>query len=155
MSHLYFEDAGKSISKTYINNLSKNNLGLSYLKSTVKTNKINSNSGIKLYFIKSIVKFLKVVFCLLFFDEGSIISTNNNYRTWRGTREDIYSNIGIENILKNLLLVVSYNEVIHLKIVYENINEKNFLNFMEEIYEKTSKRSDKRFAIIMDNLSIH
>ena len=33
-SHLYFEDKGKSISKTYINNL-LNNLGLSYLKSTI------------------------------------------------------------------------------------------------------------------------
>lgn len=92
MSHLYFEDIGKSISKTYINNLLKNNLGLSYLKSNVKTTKINSNSGIiaSFYFIKSIVKCLKSGFGLLFLDESSKISTNNNYRTLRDTREDIF-----------------------------------------------------------------
>ena len=82
LSKAYFEDTGKSISKTYINNILKNNFGLSYLKSTVKNSKIKSNSDIiaSFYFIKVIVKCIKEGFYLLFLDESSIISTNNNYR---------------------------------------------------------------------------
>lgn len=156
LSKSYFEDTGKSISKTYINNILKNSFGLSYLKSTVKNNKIKSNSGIiaSFYFIKAIVKCIKAGFNLLFLDESSIISTNNNYRAWRGSNEDIYFNIGTKK-RKNLLLVVSFNEVIHFKIIDDNTNEIVFLNFMKEVYEKASKMKDYKFVIIMDNLAVH
>ena len=54
----------------------KNSLSLSYLKSTVKTSKINNEAGIigSFYFIKSVIKCLSLGFEILFVDETSILS---------------------------------------------------------------------------------
>lgn len=54
-------------------------------------------------------------FRILFLDETSILSTNNNYRGWRKKSEELYFNIGPKR-RENLLLIVSDEEVIHYKI---------------------------------------
>lgn len=156
LARMYLNETGKTISKTYINNILKNKLNLSYLKTCIKTTKVNSDVGIfsSFLFIKSIVKCLKLGFKILFLDESSIMSQNNNYRTWRSSTDNIYFNMGTRT-KKNLILVVSDNEVIYFKITDENTNEKNFLSFMKELEEIISKSIKDKYVIVMDNLSCH
>ena len=75
LAKAYTEETGKKISKTYINNLLRNNFKLSYLKTTVKTSKINTTNGIisSFLFIKINVKCLKLGYSLLYLDECSKI----------------------------------------------------------------------------------
>lgn len=156
LAKLYSEETGEKVSKTYVNKILKNKLSLSYLKSTVKTSKINNDSGIiaSFFFIKAISKCINLGFEILFLDESAIFSTNNNYRCWRKSGEDIYFKLGAKN-KRNLLLVVSSNEIIHFKINEKNTDEENFLIFMKEVVEILSKKVNKKFVIVMDNLSAH
>ena len=156
LAQLYFDETGEKISKTTINNLIKNNLSLSYLKSTVKTSKINNESGVvaSFYFIKSIIKCLKLGFNILYLDETSILSCNNNYRCWRGKNEEIFFNLGTKS-KRNLLLTISDDKIVHYKITEKNTDEAIFMNYMKELYEILCKDNKKRYVIIMDNLSCH
>lgn len=156
LSKLYFKETGKSISKTYINNILKNKLKLSYLKSPIKTSKINSDIGLlsSFYYIKAITKCLNLGIKLLFLDESSILSYNNNYRAWRAPNKNIYFNMGTKS-KRNLILVVSDCEVIYFKITKKNTNENNFLEFMKEFEETLAKNINYKFVVIMDNLSSH
>ena len=71
-------------------------MNLSYLKTTIKTNKINNEKGIisGILFIKIITKCLYLGFTLLSLKESSIFSTNNNYSACRGKNEELYFNLG-------------------------------------------------------------
>ena len=82
------------------------------------------------------------------------LSSDNNCRAWRVKKEEIYFNLG-SNKRKNLLMIVSENKLIHYKFTDENTNEKNFLQFISEVNDKLKEYSDKKFIIIMDNLSSH
>ena len=152
----YEEETGQKISKTYINNLLRNNFKLSYLKTTIKTIKLNTPTGIfsALYFIKSITKCIMLGYKLLFLDESCLQSYNNNYRAWRSKNEELYFNIGSKK-RKNLLLIISDCSVMHYKITDANTDENIFYNFMEEVLSKLSTYQDAKFVIIMDNLSCH
>lgn len=156
LSNLYYKETGKSISKTYINNILKNKLKLSYLKSTIKTSKINSDIGLisSFCFIKSIAKCLHLGYKLFFLDESSILSYNNNYRAWRAPNQNIYFNMGTKS-KRNLILIVSDSKVIYFKITQTNTDEKNFLEFMKEFEENYTKNNSDKFVVIMDNLSSH
>ena len=156
LAQLFLNETGEKISKTYINNLIRNNLNLSYLKSTVKTSKINSDSGIigSFYLIKSIIKCMILGFEILYLDETSILSSNNNYRCWRKKDDEIYFNLGTK-ARRNLLLTISSDKIIHYKITEKNTDESNFLVYMNELYEILSKTSNKKYVIIMDNLASH
>ena len=127
MAKSYEEETGQKISKTYINNLLRNNFKLSYLKTTIKTIKLNTPTGIfsALYFIKSITKCIMLGYKLLFLDESCLQSYNNNYRAWRSKNEELYFNIGSKK-RKNLLLIISDCSVIHYKITDANTDENIF-----------------------------
>ena len=54
------------------------------------------------------------------------------------------------------MLIVINEATIHYKINYDNTNEENFLHFMEELYEILDKKMEqKKYAFLMDNLSLH
>ena len=82
--------------------------------------------------------------------ETSILSVSNNFRAWRGRKEEIYFPMGTKK-RKNLLLIVSKNKIIHYKISDNNTNEHNFLEFIKAINSVLSKQKEK-YVIIMDNL---
>ena len=156
LSDSYFQDTGLKVSKNYMNKILKNKLKMSYLKTTVKTSKLNNDSGIiaAFYFIKMITKCLMLGFTILYLDETSVFSTNNNYRAWRKKTEDIYFNIDGKK-RENLILTVSDKEIIHYKINSENTKEQNFLEYMNELNIILKKRVKEKFIIVMDNLSVH
>lgn len=156
LANSFFEETGERVSKTYINNILKNNFKLSYLKTPIKTHLINNDVGIfsAFYFIKSIIKCMSLGFKLLFLDESSILSINNNYRAWRSKNDELYFTLGTKK-KKNLLLIVSDNSVIHYKITDSNTDENIFLTFMKEVISIISKKINQKFVIVMDNLSSH
>ena len=156
IAHKYFEDTGKKISKTKVNNIMRNKLGLKFLKTTIKNNKINCNKNIliSLCFIKIIVKCLKQKFHLIFVDESIIQPNNNNFKIWRWKNETITYNLGSRK-RKNLLAAVDLDSVIYYKINDENTDEKQFLLYMQELKTIIEKKKFEDYAIIMDNLSCH
>ena len=93
-------------------------------------------------------------FEILYLDETSILSSNNNYRCWRKKNDEIYFNLGTK-ARRNLLLTISSDKIIHYKITEKNTDESNFLVYMNELYEILSKTSNKKYVIIMDNLASH
>ena len=152
----YLIDTGKKISKTKVNNIMRNILGLRFLKTTIKNNKINNNKNIliSLCFIKIIIKCLKLNFHLIYVDESIIQANNNNHKIWRKENEEITYNIKSTK-RKNLIAAVDFDSVLYYKINDENTDEKQFLLFMKELKEIIDKKNFGHYVVVMDNLSSH
>lgn len=153
----YFLDTGYKISKTKVNDILKNKLCLKYLKTTIKTNKVNNNRNIiiSLCFIKIIIKCLKLNYKIIFIDESSIQCNTNNFRTWRKKDESIYFNLG-NTKKKNLIAAIDDSNLLYYTINDENTNEQIFLDFMVNLKNiLKSLNINNNFVIILDNLSCH
>ncbi len=156
LSTIYKEETGKNLCRTKINNIIKNKLKLSYLKTKVKTCKLITSNTIFMCicFIKIITRAIGQGFDILFMDESSILSKNNNFRCWRDKRENVYFNLG-PNQRSNLLLLINKNDIIYYKINKTSTNESTFLEFMKESLKEIKKRKIEKFIIVLDNLSCH
>ncbi len=127
LAKLYLKENGLKISKTKIYYIIKNKMKLRYLKTSIKNSKIKKNKSIfmKLCFIKVIIRVLILGFNILFMDESSILSKNNNYRRWRMVNEIVYSKMEPTK-RSNLLLTVDKSNIIYYKLNKQSINEETF-----------------------------
>ena len=91
---------------------------------------------------------------ILFLDESSILSHNNNFRCWRKSNEQIYLNYDTEK-RSNLLLIINKEKVIYYKINRKNTNEETFLEFFQEFLKESKKLALGKYLVVMDNLSCH
>ncbi len=156
LAESYTNKTGKIIHKSQVNNIMRKKLGLHYLKTSIKTSKIMIKKN-KLYsfcFIKVLVRAIKLGYKILFEDESSILVSNNNYKCWRFPDEKIFFGKGVKK-RKNLILLVSEDNIIHYKINDKSTNEDSFLKFMEEAVKKIEEKNIKNYIIVMDNLSVH
>ena len=152
----YLKDTGIKISKSKIHNVIKKELGYRYLKTVLKNNSLNKQTGILncLSFIKIIARCLKYKFLPIFVDESKIEITNNHFRAWRYPKEEfLFSDTQKKKC--NLLLAVGTDSVIHYKILEENTNSYIFLGFMKEIKEILETKKNNKYVLIMDNLKSH
>lgn len=152
----YYNDTGKKISKTKVNNIMRNKLGLHFIKTTIKNQKINNNKNIliSLCFIKILIKCLKLNFHLIFVDESIIQANNNNYKIWRKKNEEISYNLKGKQ-RKNLIAAIDFDSLLYYKINNENTDENQFLFFIKELKNIIDKKIIGDYVIIMDNLSAH
>ena len=156
LSKIYNQETGKVLCKTKINNILKNKLKLSYLKTNVKTSRIitPNSTFMCICFIKIITRAIALGFNILFMDESSILSKNNSFRTWRTKNQNIYFNLG-PNKRSNVSLIISKNEIIYYKINKTNTNENKFLEFMNEALKEIKLKKIEKYIIVLDNLSSH
>ena len=156
LSRLFFDENRKIVSKNYINLVLKNKIGLKYLKTKVKNIKVieDNQNFMKICFIKIIARAIKLGYHILFMDETSILSSNNNYRCWRHKNEPIYYKLNPPKRV-NLLLTVNLSSVVYYKINEDNTNEVEFLKYMNELFEKIKSQKINKYLIVLDNLSSH
>ena len=156
LSTEFYQEIGIKISKSTVNNVIRKKLGYRYLKTTIKSKKIISepNLLISLCFLKKIERCIRLNIRLLFLDESSILSTNNNYKIWRKPKEEIYFDLPKKEKV-NLLMTVSDDDVIYYSFIKENTNEKIFIKYMEDLEKVIKLKNIGPYAIIMDNLSVH
>ena len=128
LSKIYEKEKGKKISLSYIYYNLKNKLHLHYLKTSIKKKVTMSRNSIFLChcFLKIISRAISMGYDILFLDESSILSHNNNFRCWRKSNEQIYLNYDTEK-RSNLLLIINKEKVIYYKINRKNTNEETFL----------------------------
>ena len=156
LSRIFFDEHTKVIGKNYINHVLKNKIGLKYLKTKVKNIKVieDNQNFMKICFIKIIARAIKLGYHILFMDETSILSSNNNYRCWRHKNEPIYYKLNPPKRV-NLLLTVNLSSVVYYKINEDNTNEVEFLKYMNELFEKIISQKINKYLIVLDNLSSH
>ena len=123
-------NSGKRVSKTKVYNILKNKLNLNFLKTAIKTSKLNNmdNKLISLCSIKIIIKCLKLNFKFIYVDESNIQCNNNNFKTWRSKEETIYFNLGTTK-RKNLIATLDERSLLYYEINDNNTNEDIFLEF--------------------------
>lgn len=156
IANKYFCDTGKRISKTKVHNILRNKLNLKFRKTIIKTSKVNDNRNIlsSICFIKIVIKCLKLDYKIIFIDESAILSNNNNFKTWRSEKEEIFYNI-IPSKKKNLIAAVDDSQIIYYEITDENTTESIFLNFMSNLNKKIKEQNINRYVLVLDNLSSH
>lgn len=156
LANEYFTETGIKVGKSTVNNKIRNELGFHYLKTTLKRNSIKKASGIlgNFTFIKIFTRCLKLGFTPIFLDETKIELNNNHYKIWRFTHEQLCFN-NFSKDKSNLLLAVGKDRVYASKITKENTNSSNFLEFLKILSVELSKRGEKKYVLIMDNLPAH
>ena len=152
----YYHTTGVKIGKSTINNIMRNELGLRYLKTTLKTNYLKSEPSLisSLGFIKAFVKCIKLGFDPIYIDESKIENINNHFRCWRYKSEQIFFGNQIKN-KSNLILAVGVDNVIKYKITSDNTNSEIFLSFLKELNIILKEKAYKKYILIMDNLKSH
>ena len=141
LSELYYKEKGVNLSKTKVYYILKNKLNYHFLKTSVKNIKITYSNSLfmSLCFIKNIIRALILGYSILYMDESSLLSKNNNYKCWRRNNEQIYSKMK-PTARSNLLLIISKNKVINYKINKVSTNEEVFLEFMIESINKIKEK---------------
>ena len=153
---LFYKQNGYYISQTKIFNLMRRKLKYHYLKTAIKNKKLCDKKYIKMsfFFLKIILRALKLDANLVFVDEAGFYVSNPNYRCWRKKNQDVYNKINTKKKL-NLIMGVSKNKIIHYELTYENTNSTTFLNFMKNLYDKLNEEEQKKTIFILDNLPAH
>lgn len=156
LKQLYFDEYGVNISHTKINNILRKKLNYSFLKTAVKRIELTQKKYITMsyFFLKIILKCLKMEANLVFIDESRFFTYNPNYKAWRNSKKDIYYKINNKQKL-NLIMAVNRNKIIHYEITDSNTTSNIFLNFLKSMMEKLSDDDKKITVLIMDNLSSH
>ena len=156
LAELYANKTGKKISKSQVNNILRNKLNFHYVKTSIKTKKLDTKRSkfLSFCFIRTVIKAMKLGFKILFLDESIILCSNNNFRCWRYQNENIYFGNNDKN-KKNLLLLIGEREIIHYKITDDNTNQDTFLSFLKECLIDLKEKVGNKYLIILDNLPSH
>lgn len=156
ITNLLKTEYNEKISKSSTYNILKNKLNLRYLKTVPKSKNLESKSSIKMtfYFLKIIIRGIKMGMDFIFIDESGFAIKNENFRIWRSPEEEIFYD-SKENKKLNLILAVSTKKVLLYELSYDNINANKFLNFMEKLCGNLSENEKNNSIIIMDNFTGH
>lgn len=90
----------------------------------------------------------------IYLDEAGFFTQNNNFYTWRGENEEIYTKIE-DRKRTNLIMAVGFNKIFYYKLTRENTDKLVFMNFMENLVNNMNEQEKNSHIIILDNLSAH
>lgn len=95
LARKFKEITNENISKSTINNILKNNLGLRWRKTAIKNSKIKRKENImmSLTFIKIVVRSMIQNFNIIYCDESCIQTINNHLKIWKTPNDDFSSDI--------------------------------------------------------------
>ena len=152
----YYEKTEIKVSKSTINNIVNKKLGYKYIKTAFKNIKILSEENIitSLSFLKIMERCIRLNFQIIYLDESSIVSCNTKGYAWRKRNQDVYIKLH-KNERINLIMAITKDNVIHYSFNRENTNESNFINFIDQLYDKINQQGIHHYVIVMDNLSTH
>ena len=144
------------ISHNTIYKIMKNILGYRFVKCCVKTQKLKETEAIKqtFFYIKILLRALRMGLSFIFIDESSIYTQNNNYKTWKLPEEEIHTEIK-DTLKRNLLLAVNKEKTIYYKITEKSTTSNEFQNFFFQMLSCLSEEEKSRTVFIMDNHSSH
>ena len=90
----------------------------------------------------------------IYLDEAGFFTQNNNFYTWRGENQEIYTKIE-DRKRTNLIMAVGFNKIFYYKLTRENTDKLVFMNFMENLINNMNEQEKNNHIIILDNLSAH
>ena len=111
-----------------------------FLKTNPKNAILLSNNSVKKTFfvLKVLIRHIKLEGNIIYVDESSFSTVNNNYKTWRQQNSQIFNQLN-DNQKNNLILAVSSERVINWKILNQNTTSSIFKCFFLEIINKMEK----------------
>lgn len=144
------------IRKSTMHFIMRKKLKYHFCKKTIKNDKIVSNDFIKFsfFFIKVILRSIKLGLKFIFLDESGFFLYNNNFRNWVSKKEEIY--FGNDKDQKiNLLLAVSADKIFYYQINKINTTSNVFKNFMEQLIKNMTEEERENHVFILDNFAGH
>ena len=156
LSELYFNTYNKNISRQTINRILRNQLGFKYLKIIVKNKKILKENSIaqSFFVLKILIRHLKFWRDIIYIDESTFYTKNNNYKTWRKSEQYIFHDFN-DSSKRNLILAVSSRDVVYWELNDLNIKGNDFIEFIGKMIQNIAPSERKNFLVFMDNASIH
>ena len=156
LSELYRDKYKQSLSKTTIHRTLRNKLGLHFLKTCPKNDILLSKESIKQTFfvLKVLSRHIKFGGNIIYIDESTFSTDNNNYKSWRKPNSQIYKKVNDSKKI-NLILAVSQEKIIHWLFIQQNTTSEIFKNFFVEMIDKMKDSDLKKSLFFLDNAAIH
>ena len=108
------------------------------------------------FFIKGILRSIKLGLKFIYIDETGFQLSNNNYYCWRTYKKEVFGNASIK--LKeriNLILAADDKKIIHYKILNKTVKQSDFIEFLEGLNTKICENEKKNYILIIDNAKCH
>ena len=156
LSILYKDKYGDYISKTVLNEILRNRLKFRYLKTIVKNDVLLTKESIKATFfvLKVLIRHIKLGGTIIYLDESTFTTVNNNYKAWRQQNAQLFQSIK-DNGKVNLLSAISSLKLFHWKLYKENTTSELFKDFFSEMISSLNEEEKKTALFFLDNASIH
>lgn len=154
----YVQKFNKKLSRNKIYNILKNSLKYSFLKTSIKPSKINSDRGqiMSFIFYKTLIRGLSLGLQPIYIDESGFQLLNNKYYRWRKRDEEFPYGSDCNILSKsNMILAVSDKDILIYQINKENTNSAIFSDFVKEMLKKIPESEKENKLIIMDNAKFH
>ena len=154
IKEIFNTETGDKISLTSLNRRIKNNLNFSYKKITLKPKELDNKyyKMMSFFFIKLIIRVIKLGLYPIFIDESKFTLKNENFKTWVN-QDDFYHYGTKKNDKKNIILAVGTSKVFHYELTDLNTSGIVFKKFMIRLINKIN--DIQNYFLIMDNLSVH
>lgn len=107
-----------------------------------------------LFFLKIILRCLKLGINIIYIDECGFFTQNSNYYSWRKFSQEKYHKIK-DNKKFNLIMAVSSNTINHFKINDSSTTSLEFKEFMKELISKLTAYEKSNSLFVFDNLTSH
>ena len=156
MIKLYKKKTGYNIGKTSLYYILTKKLKYKYLRTKVKTNRLNDfSSKIRSFiFIKIIIRAIYLKMKIIFLDESNFQIENNHLKVWRNKTELPLFNT-YKRGRKNIILSIADNEILLFDFNDGTNKSSDFLDYMKKLISKIGEKELQKYLIIMDNCSIH
>jgi len=147
----------KPIKKSSINLIMKNKLLYRFRKTSIKTDKLLKKQYIKysFFFLKILLKSLKIGLNPIYIDECGFKTDNNNFRTWIKKDEQYYAKLSNQKTRINLIMAVTNSKILYYSLDERNINTTIFLNFMQDLISNMTEDEKNNALFILDNHKSH
>ena len=130
---ILYKDKCDYISKTVANEILRNKLKFRYLKTIVKNDVLLTKENIKatLFVLKVLIRHIKLGGTIIYLDESTFTTVNNNYKAWRQQNAQLFQSIK-DNGKVNLLSAISSLKLFHWKLYKENTTSELFKDFFQK-----------------------
>ena len=154
----YFEIYKEKKSLMTFSRILRNKLDYHFIKTTIKNPKLQKNlyKFMAHFFIKGILRCIKLGLKFIFIDESGFQLSNNNYYCWRTYEKEIFGRASIK--LKeriNLIVAADDKKIIHYKILNKTVKQEDFIEFLEGLNTKICENEKKNYILITDNAKCH
>ena len=154
----YEKTHNRRLSLMTLSRVMRYHLDFHYRKTSIKNPKLLEECSILMAFcfLRTIIRSMELGLNIVYLDEVGFTLDNKNFYTWKKKDDFFYG--GAKNNQKtklNIILSIDENQILYGKFLNKNIDSDDFIQYMDEFFERINEEERKNMLVVMDNAKFH